>query len=486
MSEKTIVNKDKTDNNIFKEPIKTNFKRNKYFSKKNLILSFIPVIICMDIYLIKTNPTVLELNQKVEELKSKIENLGREVIPKKINIAFVYPHLCLNGISRYISILSDLLVKTGKYNVYIINDQKTDYDFYYNKKIKRVIQTKDMKSIKDFDEENDIKIYILNNDLSDYIDIYHSFGKKVIGIFHGAFLSLIFSNEISPYQLWKNFQKFDSFIHSIPDDYYIYKKLGFNNTIFIPNPYTFEPKNTPNSPLIYKNILMVGMDNILKGAKYGVKAMPTILKEVPDAKLTILGVNPPQDLLYLIKELKLEDSVSLPGFSTNITEFYLNASVLLVTSVSESFPMVMNEGKAHGLPIVAFNIDYSPCYQNGVTTVKMFDYVSMAKEVIKLLKDYNYRDKKGEEAKLSLDNFIDNNGTISMWNRLFNSLINGTEEYKKFQKEVENKYYNEKLAKKHLKKHFNYGLQFNEYFRCHTFEEFTTLKYLNNIEACPV
>ena len=116
----------------------------------------------------------------------------------------------------------------------------------------------------------------------------------------------------------------------------------------------------------------------------------------------------------------------------------------------------------------------------------MFDYVSMAKEVIKLLKDYNYRDKKGEEAKLSLDNFIDNNGTISMWNRLFNSLINGTEEYKKFQKEVENKYYNEKLAKKHLKKHFNYGLQFNEYFRCHTFEEFTTLKYLNNIEACPV
>ena len=486
MREKNISNKDKTDN-ILKEPIKSNIKENKYFTKTNIILIFIPVIICLDIYLIKHNPNVLELNQKIEELQKKIENLNKEVIPKKIGIAFINPYLCLNGIARYITVLSDLLVKTGKYNVYIITDRKTDYDFNYNKKIKRVVQVRDFNTLKNFDEENDIQIYFLNNDASEYIDIYHSFGKKVIGIFHGAFLSLIFSNEISSYQLWKNFQKFDSFIHSIPDDYYIYKKLGFNNTIFIPSPYTFDPKNTPNSPLIYKNILMVGgLDNIIKGAKYGIKAMAEILKEVPDAKLTILGLNPSRDLLNLIKVLKIKDSVSLPGFGSNITEFYLNSSVLLVTTVSESFPMVMNEGKAHGLPIVAFNIDYSPCFQSGVIKVNMFDYTSMAREVIKLLKDYEYRKIKGKEAKLSLNNYIDNDETIDMWDRLFTSLINDTKEYKKFQKEVENKYYNEKLAKKHLKKHFNYGLQFNKYFRCHTFEEITNLSYINNIEACPI
>ena len=230
---------------------------------------------------------------------------------------------------------------------------------------------------------------------------------------------------------------------------------------------------------------MVGvLDNKIKGAKFGIKAMAKILKEVPDAKLTILGLNPSQDLLDLIKELKIEDSVLLPGFSTNITEFYLNASVLLVTSVTESFPMVMNEGKAHGLPIVAFNIDYNPCYQNGVITVKMFDYTSMAREVIKLLKDYEYRKIKGKEAKLSLNNYIDNDGTIDMWNKLFNSLINGTEEFKKFQKEVKNKYYNEELAKEHLKKLFNYGLEFNKYFRCHTFENLTNLNYIKNIQVC--
>ena len=71
-----------------------------------------------------------------------------------------------------------------------------------------------------------------------------------------------------------------------------------------------------------------------------------------------------------------------------------------------------------------------------------------------------------------------------MWDRLFTSLINDTKEYKKFQKEVENKYYNETLAKKHLKKHFNYGLEFNKYFRCHTFENLTNLNYIKNIQVC--
>ena len=264
--------------------------------------------------------------------------------------------------------------------------------------------------MKDFDEENDIDIYILNNELSDaIIDIYHSFGKKVIGILHGVFLSSIFLNEAIIYRSWKDFQKLDAFVHIIPDDYWVYKKFGFNNTIFIPNVFTFESKNTPSSPLAYKNILMVGRaDDVIKGIKYGLYAMAEIVKEIPNARLTILVIVLPKELKDLIQELGIQDNVDYPGFSTNITEFYLNTSVLLVTSLSESYPMVMNEGKAHGLPIVAFDVDYSPCYQSGVIKVKMFDYMAMAKETIKLLKNFEYRKEKGEEARLSLNNYETN------------------------------------------------------------------------------
>ena len=92
--------------------------------------------------------------------------------------------------------------------------------------------------------------------------------------------------------------------------------------------------------------------------------------------------------------------------------------------------------KSYGLPIVAFNIDYSPCFNSGVILVEMFDYISMAKETIKLLQSYDYRKKKGKEAKLSLKNYINNNETIDMWDKLFNSLM-GYTDFKEFQNEVE-------------------------------------------------
>jgi len=485
------MNDNKTDskNNEYENEIKSKKCQKKLdkknFIKDNILLFFIPIIISIIIYLLINNS---KLNKRIEELESRIEIMNKEVVKKKIKIAFITQYLFISGIARFLTVLTELLVKTGKYDVYLITDEKNDIDFNYNKKVKRIILKKDLQVMKDFDEENDIQIYILNNDLSDAIDIYHSFGKKVIGIFHGVYLSCAFSNHMQMYQVWQNFLKLDSFVHIIPDDYWIYKRFQFNNSIFIPNIYTFDSTKTPSSPLKNKNILMVGrFDDVLKGAVYGIQAMAEIVKEVPDAKLTILGLNPPQHLLDLIKQLKIENSVNWPGFSTNITEFYLNTSVLLVTSVSESFPMVMNEGKAHGLPIVAFEIDYCPCFQSGVITVEMFNYKEMAKETIKLLKDYNYRKKKGKESKLSLNNYINNNETIEMWDRLFSSLISdNAEDYKEFQKEVENKFYNESLAKKHLEKQYHYAQQFNEYFKCHSFENFTTLDYINKIEVCPI
>ena len=458
--------------------------KKRYFTKKNIIFFFVIFIIFIMIYLADNNRTIEELNNKIEILESKIEQLDKEVIKKKINIAFVNQHLYGNGIARLITILTELLVKTGKYNVYIINEIETQLDFRYYKKVKREIQKKDEQIIRDFDEANDIQIYIINNDVSNIVDLYQSLGKKVIGIFHGVYLSCVFTSDPLIYRAWYLFSKFDSFIHIVPDDYWIYNKFGFKNTIFIPNLYTFDYTKTPSSQLTYKNVLIVGrVDDVIKGGKYGILAMSEILKEIPDAQLTIVSPNHPQNLKDLVKKLKIENNTKWIGFTNNISEFYLNASVLLVTSVSESFPMVLNEGKAYGLPIVSFDIDYSPCFQKGVITVEMFNYTLMAKEAIKLLNNYEYRRKIGNEAKLSLDMY-NNNETLNMWDKLFTSLINGTDDYRKYQKEVEEKYYNENLAKSHIEKHYKYGQQFNEHYRCHTFENFTQLDYINTIEDC--
>ena len=102
----------------------------------------------------------------------------------------------------------------------------------------------------------------------------------------------------------------------------------------------------------------------------------------------------------------------------------------------------------------------------------------------KQLRNYEYRKKKGEESKLSLDNFETNDEKIEMWDKLIHSILNSKEDYNNLQRETEKKYYNETAAKAHLEKHYHYAQKFNKYFRCHSFEQFTDINYISNISVC--
>ena len=173
--------------------------------------------------------------------------------------------------------------------------------------------------------------------------------------------------------------------------------------------------------------------------------MSYIVKEVPDAQLIfVTSDRKVKHLETLANNYNISKNI-IYKFSPNITEVLLNSSVLMFTSLCEAFPMAMNEGKAYGLPVVAFNIPFSMPYQTGVITVPYLDVEALAKETIKLLRDYNCRKEKGIEAKLSLNRF-NNNDTINLWLKLFESLDKGTQYYRNFQKEIDNKYYNEEKA----------------------------------------
>ena len=186
----------------------------------------------------------------------------------------------------------------------------------------------------------------------------------------------------------------------------------------------------------------------------------------------------------LIEEFDLEKNVEVLYGKENVTSYYLNSSILLYPSISESYSYLMNEAKAHAIPIIAFNLSYNPAYQNGVILVNQFDYKQMAKEAIKLLNNYNYRKIKGLEAKLSLFENSDRE-TFDKWEKLFSLLDkNNTEELQKFQNETYNPYYNEKKAKEILYLEFKSGIEYNKFFSCHSFNNMININYLNNISPC--
>jgi hypothetical protein len=317
------------------------------------------------------------------------------------------------------------------------------------------------------------------------VDFYRSCGKKVIGIFHGLYMSALFHGYVHSYRDWHQFDYYDAFVFISYDDYYFYKHLGYQNEIFIPNLYTFEPSKVKESNLTNHNIVMLGRAaDKVKGFMYAVKTMPYIIKEVPDAILNIYSSNyNVNELKDLVKKLNVSNNVNINYYIENITQAFWNSSVLMYTSLSEAFPMAMNEGKAHGLPVAAFNVPYSIPYQSGVINVDLPDCKALANETIKLLKDYNYRKKMGEIAKLSLNQFS-NNETVELWGRLFNALLEGKEAYRKLQYEIENKYYDEESAKDHVTRHYEALLRINKNFTCHNINNFIDINYVKKIEMC--
>ena len=452
---------------------------------------------------INSNTIYKKETNNIIEIKSNIENKNNNkkysqnvtnnnnntmIEKRKISIAFVYSILYANGIARFITLTANYLIKTGKYDIYLLTGNSNPNDYKYDSRIKRVFTHKNRTLIKNFTKHVKIDFFILQNVMGEgAVKFYKSIGKNVIGIFHGMYMSAMFHGVISSYKKWHLFDKFDAFIFISSDDYFFYKKLGYKNEIFIPNLYTFEPSEVRESNLTNHNIMMLGRAaDKIKGFIYAINTLPYIVKEVPDAILNIASSNYKLDFLEdRAKELNVSKNLLIKYFVDNITEVFWNSSVMMYTSLSEAFPMAMNEGKAHGLPIVAFNVQNSIPYQNGVINVDMLDCKALAKETVKLLKDYEYRKKMGKEAKLSLNKF-NNNETVELWGRLFNSLLEGEEAYRRLQDEIEKKYYNEEKAREHVEKHYEDLLKMNENFTCHHINNFTDINYVKNIQMCNI
>ena len=435
-----------------------------------------------------TNKKIIEYKKEEKIDKKPKEIKYRRAIDEKIGIAFVYISMFGNGIGRMISLLTNELVKIeDKYEIYLISNPKYNLDFYLDDRIIRLPIIENRTLIEEFDKKSNVIYYILNNVLAlEEINFYKSFNKKVINIMHGAYLANLYANISWVYKEWQNNLLFDAFIQVVPDDYYAYKKLGMKNTFFIPNLYTFNPSETPNSNLTYNHLMIMGRENDkIKGGIYAIQAMSLIVKEIPDAKLYFISSDYRIKFIEdLVQELNLTNNIEIINYVDNITEYYLNTSVLLCPSISESFPMVMNEGKAFGVPIVAFNVSYCPSYQKGVILVDMLNVEQMAKEAIKLLKDYNYRKTKGIEGKKSLENYS-NSETVNKWDRLF-SILNKDDSvaYKKLQEYTYDKYYDEEKAKERLESSYNFGIKYNKFFECHCFNDMINFIYLNHLEEC--
>lgn len=102
-------------------------------------------------------------------------------------------------------------------------------------------------------------------------------------------------------------------------------------------------------------LVSVGELNKNKNHEVVIRALAEINN--PDIHYAIAGVGPLHDyLLYLAKELNLEDRVHLLGYRTDVAEIYKCANLYILPSIREGLNVSIMEGIASGLPVLCGNI----------------------------------------------------------------------------------------------------------------------------------
>lgn len=190
-----------------------------------------------------------------------------------------------------------------------------------------------------------------------------------------------------------------------------------NNVLFIPNPISFPDNkrrefNDFKFDEKYKYIISVGRLTKVKDHETLINSFRLVYNKNKNYRLLILGEGVEKNnLVKMVKDLGLEDSVFFTGFVKNPFEYYKRSSLFALSSIQEGFGNVLVEALACGLPVVSTNCSGGPNYilQNGQygSLVKVGDYQDMANNIVKELKNDSslLRLKRIERARFfSLEN----------------------------------------------------------------------------------
>lgn len=197
-----------------------------------------------------------------------------------------------------------------------------------------------------------------------------------------------------------------------------------DKVIAIPNPLTQEPPKI--SELNNKVVITAGRLVAEKNFSSLINAWNIIHKQHPDWCLKIYGDGYLyQELNNQIKNLGLENHVYLEGATPNILEKMSEASIFVLTSITEGFGLVLIEAMSCGLPVVSYDCPCGPkdIINNNMNgfLIKLNDKNELKEKISYLIKYKNTRLKMGAEAyNRAIDFKIEK--IIYKWISLFNNL----------------------------------------------------------------
>ena len=380
--------------------------------------------------------------------------LSQYIDSRTIKVAFYYYKIKYGGIERVLALLLNILSEEKSFTLYLITEfGKLDGEYPIPNNIKRIFLSEEKISLYNAIRREHIDIFLYNSYEADIIKKLHRLkNTKIITCNHSSYFLWIYFGKYtfkdSIYNIYKDCKYVISLIPFEND--YLFKIWGINS-FFMDNPLTFDYDAVVPSNLTLNNIVMIGRGNdLFKRYDIGIKAMKSIVKEIPDSKMYLI-VTQSEDLEKLIKTLNLEESVKFTGFQKNIEIYLQNASLHIFPSISEAYPMVLSETKIYGIPTILCGLDFLALAKGGTVIIYDDNPDTVAKEAIKILKNETYRKILGAEARKSIEK-RKNNLIGKRWVKLLHAIFEGDDKtYRELGKSDISKEEGEQILKNQLK-----------------------------------
>lgn len=150
-----------------------------------------------------------------------------------------------------------------------------------------------------------------------------------------------------------------------------------------------------------------------------------VRESVPSAELHLYGFGYGDEeekrFRARLTEPDVKEAVTWHGFTSDISDIYADASVVLSTSATEGFGLALLESFSFGVPVVAWDVPYGPAeiVRDGVDgwLVADGDVDTMAARVVDLLQDPALRESAGQAASQRAADF-DHAGFAEAWRSL--------------------------------------------------------------------
>lgn len=340
--------------------------------------------------------------------------------------------ICLYKLNNMIPYVLDERVKL----IYLSNlkPNKDEFLYYYHHKNIIKVIVEGLKSVKIlYLKHKLVKDYILNSDSKIIISTRLEF-TKILNKYYNDHSVRIAEEHVFHHNNQKYINSLRKALKNInyliPPSLYLTRDYeNFFETekvkvVYIPQTISHLPAFT--NKCNNKNIIAVGRLVKEKGFLDLIEIMKLIVQKNNKIKLTIVGDGKQKNqILNLIKKYKLTKNVILTGFlnSKDLEKEYKKSSLFVMTSLEESFGLVLLEAMSFGIPCFAFDDALGAKEiinnKNGLL-IKNRDYNIMVNEIVNYFEQKNH--SMINEAKCTAEKYMCNE-VQKQWDELIKNII---------------------------------------------------------------